>query len=123
MQKSRDPNAMDVDVIKKAIMETEKEKYCTEGRCFSCGQQGHISRLCPDRKSRAATATDTSEEATVKKTAVPGTTQNVSRNVHKKVEEGEEDEVAKVAKMAIKFDANQQNQLAVKMTELGVDFQ
>src|SRR6266404_2457404 len=34
VQKSRDPNTMDVDVIRKVTMETEKEKYRAEGWCF-----------------------------------------------------------------------------------------
>jgi hypothetical protein len=34
-----------------AITEDDKEKYLHEGRCFHCGEQGHIARYCPDRRS------------------------------------------------------------------------
>ena len=38
-----DPDAMDVDVIQKAITKDDKTKYCSEGRCFNCRRQGHLS--------------------------------------------------------------------------------
>jgi hypothetical protein len=41
--RSCDPNAMDVDVIRKAMTEAEKETYRREGRCYNCGKQGHLS--------------------------------------------------------------------------------
>jgi len=56
--KPRDPNPMDVDAIRKVTTEAEKEKYRAEGRCFACGRQGHISRLCPDKKPRVAASVD-----------------------------------------------------------------
>src|SRR6266403_708611 len=34
--------------------EVEKEKYRAEGRCFTCGRQGHISCFCLDKKPWAA---------------------------------------------------------------------
>ena len=49
----RDPDAMDVDAaimgtdIKKGdgkLSEGEKKKRQVEGRCFTCGRQGHMSR-------------------------------------------------------------------------------
>ncbi len=45
-----DPNAMDVDTIRKATTEAEKQKHRQEGRCFECSLQGHIARNCPQRK-------------------------------------------------------------------------
>ena len=46
----RDPDTMDVDAIRKATTEEDKAKYRHEGRCYNCGRQGHLSRLCPDKK-------------------------------------------------------------------------
>ena len=56
----RDPNAMDVDAAitntvetrkpNERLSEDEKKKRKAEGRCFTCGKQGHISRACPKRK-------------------------------------------------------------------------
>ena len=36
---TRDPNAMDIDQAKK------------EGRCFGCGEKGHMNRDCPKKES------------------------------------------------------------------------
>ncbi len=47
-----DPNAMDVDAIRKAMTEAEKQKHRQEGQCFECSLQGHIARNCPQRKQR-----------------------------------------------------------------------
>jgi len=40
---------MDVDVtcMQESIEKNQKEKQCTEGRCFACNKQGHIKRNCP----------------------------------------------------------------------------
>jgi len=43
---------MDVDAIRKATTEVEKQKHRQEGRCFECSLQGHIARNCPQRKQR-----------------------------------------------------------------------
>ena len=54
----RDPDAMDVDAAimgtdtKKGdgkLSENEKKKRQAEGRCFTCGCQGHMSRACPKK--------------------------------------------------------------------------
>lgn len=34
----------------KATSETDKDNYCQEGRCFTCGTQGHLARDCLTRK-------------------------------------------------------------------------
>jgi len=59
-QSRRDPNAMDVDTAvvdtaetrrtSERLSEDEKKKRRAEGRCFTCGKQGHISRACPKRR-------------------------------------------------------------------------
>jgi hypothetical protein len=33
----------------------DTEKQCTEGRCFNCNKQGHISGNCPDKKDKPKT--------------------------------------------------------------------
>src|SRR5258708_23980160 len=43
---------MDVDAIRKAMTEAEKQKHRQEGQCFECSLQGHITRNCPQRKQR-----------------------------------------------------------------------
>jgi DNA-directed RNA polymerase specialized sigma24 family protein len=40
---------MQVDTIRKATTDAEKEQHCKEGRCFECSQQGHLARNCPKR--------------------------------------------------------------------------
>ena len=62
-----DPNAMNVDRTKKgttvraALTDAEKAKLQSEGRCFRCKKQGHISRNCPDRPAQASTSTTAPE--------------------------------------------------------------
>ena len=55
----RDPNVMDVDAAimgadtKKGdgrLSEGEKKKRQVEGRCFTCGRQGHMSHACPKKR-------------------------------------------------------------------------
>jgi Zinc knuckle len=55
----RDPNAMDVDAAimgtetkrsEGKLSEGEKKKRQAEGRCFTCGRQGHMSRACPKKR-------------------------------------------------------------------------
>jgi Zinc knuckle len=61
----RDPDAMDVDVIDtkpkgrppqtggrfQQLTSEEWKKLMSEGHCFRCKKQGHMSRNCPDRKT------------------------------------------------------------------------
>jgi hypothetical protein len=41
---------MDVDVVRRAVTEEQKKKFCQEGRCFECQKQGHMARYCPNKK-------------------------------------------------------------------------
>ncbi len=45
-----DPNAMDVDIVRKVNTEAKKQKHRQEGWCFECSMQGHITWNCPQRK-------------------------------------------------------------------------
>jgi len=48
-----DPNAMDTSAVaRKANTDREKEEYRKASRCFECGKQGHLARLCPTKKNR-----------------------------------------------------------------------
>ena len=50
----QDPNAMDISAtVQKATTEAEKQKHRQEGQCFECSKQGHITCMCPDKKTRA----------------------------------------------------------------------
>jgi hypothetical protein len=51
----RNPNAIDVDIVWKAMKEAEKEQHCKEGQCYECSKQGHIAHSCPLRKSKVHT--------------------------------------------------------------------
>jgi len=37
--------------IRKANMNKEKEEYRKTGRCFECGKQGHLARVCPTKRN------------------------------------------------------------------------
>ncbi|KIN96910.1 hypothetical protein M404DRAFT_32767 [Pisolithus tinctorius Marx 270] len=45
--KEKDPNAMDVDGVR--LSKEERDHHIKEGRCFGCGNKGHLSRECPDK--------------------------------------------------------------------------
>ena len=49
----RNDDAMDTSAaVRKATSDKEKEEYCKTGRCFECGKQGHLARVCPMKKNR-----------------------------------------------------------------------
>ena len=50
-QPTHDPDAMQVDHMRKATTEADKERYKKEGRCFNCMAQGHLSRTCPKKST------------------------------------------------------------------------
>jgi hypothetical protein len=77
-----DPNAMDTRADRfrsfkprqsksRVTTTTDVEKQRSEGRCFTCNKQGHISRNCPDKKTSKTpakarkTETEESEDETV----------------------------------------------------------
>ena len=46
--RTKDPNAMDVDVVHIGKLTPEERKQCIEkGLCFHCWKPGHLSRECP----------------------------------------------------------------------------
>ena len=52
--KARDPDTMDVDIIKVGKLTAEERKKCMEkGLCFRCRQPGHMSSKCPKYKDGA----------------------------------------------------------------------
>jgi len=49
---------MDIGRTRARVTTTDdKGKQRSEGRCFRCNQQGHISRYCPQRSDRPAAIT------------------------------------------------------------------
>ena len=111
--KQRDPDAMDIDVIRKATTEAEKDKCRKEGRCFNCGRQGHLSRFCPDKKPRIAAAevnpfTPTTASTTTKTNPF---------------EDDVDARIRAMAEFSMTLDAKQQEKLAAELKKLGADFQ
>lgn len=104
----RDPDAMDVDVIRKATTEEEKLRYRTEGRCYGCGRQGHLSRNCPDRKPRIAVAS----------TDAP-----ITAKVEPPKIDDRATKIRKLAEMSMTLNAEDQELLALELKKLGADFQ
>jgi hypothetical protein len=53
--RAKDPNAMDIGrtCARATLTDDEKQKLQREGRCFRCQKQGHISRDCPQKPTRA----------------------------------------------------------------------
>ncbi|KAH9161652.1 hypothetical protein EDB89DRAFT_2029722 [Lactarius sanguifluus] len=100
----RESNAMDVDTIRKATTEDEKQKYRSEGRCFNCGKQGHLSRNCPDRKPCIA--------ASQLRPPLPKATETV-----------DDDFIRRMAEISMRMTPEQQDLLAKELVSRGADFQ
>jgi hypothetical protein len=46
---------MDVDAIHtESLLKEERQKLIKEGHCFHCKKQGHMSRLCPQKKKKSS---------------------------------------------------------------------
>ena len=114
--KQHDPNAMDVNVIRKATTEAEKDKCRKEGRCFNCGRQGHLSRFCPDKKLHiAVAAVETNPFTSTPTTTTPIKTNPFNDNVDACIRA--------MAEFSMTLDAKQQEKLAAELKKLGADFQ
>ena len=109
---------MDVDVIRKATTDAEKDKCRKEGRCFNCGRQGHLSRFCPDKKPRIAVATTKINPFAT--TSVATTTESAKTNPF---ENDVDARIRAMAKFSMTLDAKQQEKLAAELKKLGADFQ
>jgi len=48
----RNDDAMDTSAMCKATNDKEKEEYRKTGKCFECGKQGHLARVCPTKRNR-----------------------------------------------------------------------
>ena len=117
-QPQHNPDAMDVNVIQKAVTEDDKTKYRNEGCCFNCRRQGHLSRFCPDKKPRIA-VTKTIDANPVTPAATTQTTKNHTNPFTDNVEA----RIHKMAEFSMTLDAAQQEMLAAEMKKLGADFQ
>ena len=106
----RDPDAMDVDVIRRATTDADKERYKAEGRCFACGNQGHLSRNCPNKKPRLAAATIAPVAPQV--TIPPNPPADDLRT-----------RIRKMAEFSMSLKEEEQAMLAEEMKRLGADFQ
>ena len=50
LQKEKDPDAMDVDVVR--LSKEDRDHYIKEGHCFNCSNKGHMSRECPNKNKQ-----------------------------------------------------------------------
>jgi hypothetical protein len=80
---AKDPHAMDLTPgrtrARATLTEEERAQLMTEGKCFRCKQQGHMSRNCPSKPKPAQARAGNSEEAEVQIAAT-----NTATNTPKK---------------------------------------
>ena len=50
LQKEKDPDAMDVNVIR--LSKEDRDCYIKEGHCFNCSNRGHMFRECPNKNKQ-----------------------------------------------------------------------
>ena len=50
LQKEKDPDTMDVDVLH--LSKEERDCYIKEGHCFNCSNKGHMCRECPNKNKQ-----------------------------------------------------------------------
>ena len=107
---------MDVDIIHKATTEANKVKYCTEGCCFNCDRQGHLSCFCLDKKPCiTATTTDTNPFTPSTPIMAKAKTNPFKDNV--------DTHIRAMAEFSMTLDAKQQEKLAKELKKLGAHFQ
>ena len=109
----RDPNAMDTSAaMRKANTNKDKEEYRKTGRCFECGKQGHLARICPTKKNR------------------PSSFQNPATNRTAEIEDDNESEVDPrayhwdpkvLAQRAMKFTDEDRDTFVHKLQDLGAE--
>jgi len=46
----------------KATNDKEKEEYRKTSKCFECGKQGHLARICPTKKKTSYSRTIETED-------------------------------------------------------------
>jgi hypothetical protein len=115
---------MEVDVIRKAVTEKEKDEHKKEGRCFECSRQGHMARDCPYKKKQKPFRPKQDPIEELLHTSMV-------EEVSDEEEEGEIIEQEEPQKFTIKdiamktasFTSDEREEWVHAMQELGVDFQ
>ena len=63
--KTKDPDTMDVDNVHlNPLMKEDRKKLMSEGQCFRCRLQGHMSRDCPKKGQNSQTNHATTKKPT-----------------------------------------------------------
>jgi hypothetical protein len=89
---------------RKATTEPEKERYRKEGRCYQCGNQGHLARNCAEKKSNARSAQTTSDNSPTVK-------------IESKPTKLEEDKIASVRNVILGFSEEEWDAFLKAMNE------
>ena len=95
-QKERDPDAMDID----RLTIEERNEYMKKGKCFKCGQTGHMSRdHVTNPELNKGNTSNYSKPATSYKAIMPPPGRNAAQKIRALMMElhGKELEQAKIA--------------------------